>query len=100
MNDKYVRKILEYLSGSGARCFIITPIPSTREELESRRSWICNMIRDEQKNFPAVTLIEGESFFPPDDSLLCDQLHPNDKGMEVYAQGWINAVKSSGIIFI
>ena len=85
-------KTLQYLSNYNGKCFIITPIPTTREDLEAERGNICQAIRDVHAKYPAVTLVEGESFFPADDALLADKLHPNDKGMEVYARGLIDMI--------
>ena len=85
-------KVLEHLAGFAGKAFIITPIPAA-VDAEQNRELYSQMIRDEQKRFPQVTLIEGASFFPADASLFVDKLHPNDQGMQIYAQGLIKAIR-------
>lgn len=88
-------RTLQLLSEHDGKCFIITPIPTALAELECQRDRICQIIREEQAKYPRVVLVEGSSFFPADDSLLDDLLHPNDRGMEVYARGLINMIRGN-----
>ena len=87
-------QVLEMLNDFPGRSFIVTPISSTREELEEGIKVISGIIREEHKKFPRVNLIEGTSFFPADDALLCDQLHPNDEGMAIYGKALIEALRN------
>ena len=84
-----LRRLAEY----GKPALVITPIPTTRSELEDQRKVLADIIRKEVQNFPALTLLDGDSFFPQDDELLCDKLHPNDKGMQVYAAALIQTLQ-------
>lgn len=45
------------------------------------------------KAFAQVTFISGEALMPRDESLFFDGLHPNDKGMAVYAENLIAQLK-------
>ena len=84
--------VLKLLNEFAGKSIIITPIPATAEAEENRERY-SDIIREECKLYPQVTLLEGSDFFPEDASLLCDGLHPNDQGMEVYANGLIKAIK-------
>ena len=86
------RQVLEMLNNFPGKSFIVAPISSTREDLREGIESICGIIRDEHKKFPRVKLIEGRSFFPADDELLCDKLHPNDKGMALYGKALTEAI--------
>lgn len=79
-------KVLELLDRFPGKSFIIVPIPSVRIDGVAREK-ICQIIRDEQKKFPGVTLIEGADFYPAQDEFFVDGLHPNDEGMKIYAEG-------------
>ena len=89
------RQVLEMLDKFPGRSFIVTPISSTREDLLDGIECIAEIIRDEHKKFPRVKLIDGQSFFPADDELLCDKLHPNDKGMELYGKALTEAIMNA-----
>lgn len=89
---KECNEALQALSRFAGRKIIITPIPSTIA-VEAQRETYSNIIREEQSKFPDVELLEGSSFFPADPDLYADGLHPNNKGMQIYAQGLIKAVK-------
>ena len=78
------KKVLELLEGFSGKAFIVVPIPNMKLDQELRESY-CRIIREEQKAFPKVTLIEGAEFYPAQDELFVDGTHPNDKGMAVYA---------------
>ena len=78
------KKVLELLEGFSGKAFIVVPIPNMKLDQELRESY-CRIIREEQKSFPKVTLIEGADFYPAQDELFVDGTHPNDKGMAVYA---------------
>ena len=80
------RKVLELLDGFSGKAFIVVPIPSMNVNPEGRAT-ICSIIREEHKNFPKVTLIEGADFYPADPAFFVDGTHPNDKGMAIYADG-------------
>ena len=88
------RSVLEMLNGFSGKSIIITPIPSTRDDLEEKRGEICQIIREEQQKFPRVNLLEGDDFFPQSDDYLCDQLHPNDAGMAVYGKAIIEKIRN------
>ena len=88
-------KMMQLVNNFAGKSFVITPIPTGMDNLEAERDHICQMIRDVHKKYPKVVLVEGESFFPADPSLLCDGVHPNDKGMEVYAQGLIKMIRDN-----
>ena len=90
---KRLVEVMTMLNEYPAKAVVITPIPTTLEHLEKQRPWICQTFRDVQADFPGITLIEGESFFPADNDLVVDGLHPNDRGMEVYAAGLIEALR-------
>jgi len=89
------RQVLEMLDKFPGRSFIVTPISSTHEDLLDGIEVISGIIRDEHKKFPRVKLIDGQSFFPADDELLCDKLHPNDKGMELYGKALTEAIMNA-----
>ena len=87
------RQVLEHLNNFAGKSLIITPIPAM-VELEERREEYCQIIREEQKSFPRVTLLEGSSFYPAGrEELYADKLHPNDEGMKIYAEGLIKALR-------
>ena len=44
------------------------------------------IIREELEKFPGIIAVEGEAFYPAEDSFFADGTHPNDKGMELYAE--------------
>ena len=79
-------KLLELLDRFAGKAFIVVPIPNMNVSAEGRTN-ICNIIREEQKNFPKVTLIEGADFYPAKAELFVDGTHPNDEGMAIYAEG-------------
>ena len=86
-------KVLEYLNGFAGKSFMIVPIPTTIPDVEKFREEYSQIIRDEQKRFPRVTLIEGAEFYPGEEELFVDGVHPNDQGMEIYARGLIKALR-------
>lgn len=90
------RAALELLKNFPGKSFIVTPIPSCNY-VEPRREPYCRIIREEYSklNGTPTTLLEGESFFPADEKLMIDQLHPNDAGMIVYAEALADAVKKA-----
>ena len=90
---KRLIKVMTMLSKYAGKTAVITPIPTTLEHLEKQRPQLCQTFREIHRDFPEITLIEGESFFPADPALLVDGLHPNDRGMEVYAAGLIEALR-------
>ena len=77
-------KVLQLLSDFSGKAFIVVPIPNMKVEDELYESY-CEIIRDEQKKFPTVTLIEGSSFYPHKEEYFVDGTHPNDEGMKIYA---------------
>ena len=80
------RKVLELLDGFSGKAFMVVPIPNMNVNAEGRAT-ICSIIREEHKNFPKVTLIEGADFYPADPAFFIDGTHPNDEGMAIYAEG-------------
>ena len=86
-------KVLEYLNDFAGRSFMIVPIPTTISDVEKYRDEYSQIIRDEHKRFPRVTLIEGSDFYPGQNELFVDGVHPNDQGMEIYARGLVNALR-------
>ena len=77
---------MEILGSFPGKAFIIVPIPCMTADPATREKF-CAAIRDAQKNFPNVTLIEAADFYPADSELFVDGIHPNDRGMEIYADG-------------
>ena len=78
------RKVFELLENFPGKSFFVVPLPTTKVDPVCREEY-CRMIRDEHTAFPGVTLIEGADFYPADDAYFVDGLHPNDKGMALYA---------------
>ncbi len=86
-------KILSAISNFAGKAVIISPIPAMTE-FESRRPIYSNIVREEAAKFPKVKLLDGDQFFPANRAeLYADGVHPNDKGMKIYATGLIQAVK-------
>ena len=85
------RKVLELLDGFSGKAFIVVPIPSLAIPPEKQEEY-CAVIREEQKGFSRVKLIEGKSFYPWKGEVFADGTHPNDEGMEIYAQGLAEAM--------
>ena len=83
---------LAKFADNGGKAFIVAPIP-TLDSFEERRLLYSQMIMEEHKNFPQVTLIKGDSFYPADAEFFADKVHPNDAGMKVYAQAVIKAIR-------
>ena len=79
-------KVLALLDKFAGKAFIITPISNTNISAAERKP-ICDIIREEHKNFPGVTLIEGAEIVPERADLFVDGTHPNDEGMKIYAEG-------------
>lgn len=77
-------RVLQLLDNFAGKAFIVVPIPNMKVEDELYNSY-CQIIRDEQKKFPEVTLIEGASFYPHKEEYFVDGTHPNDEGMKIYA---------------
>ena len=85
-------KVLELLDGFAGRSFLVVPIPNMNVSPEGRET-ICRIIREEHKNYPNVTLIEGESFYPAKSEFFVDGTHPNDEGMQIYAENLAKIMK-------
>ena len=79
-------RVLELLDKFSGKAFIIVPIPNMKID-NAIREGFCQIIREEQKKFPKVTLIEGADFYPAREDLFVDLTHPNDEGMKIYAEG-------------
>lgn len=79
------RRVLELLKDFSGKSFIIVPIPNMNVDAESREA-LCRIIREEQRAFPEVTIIEGASFYPACNEFFVDGTHPNDEGMKIYAE--------------
>lgn len=89
------RSVLTMLNNFSGKAFIVTPLPCA-VEAEKLRSVYSQIIREEQQKFPAVQLIEGCDILPLDTSLLCDNLHPNNRGMQVYAKNMAGVLRQAG----
>ena len=59
------------------------------EKLEFYRQ----IIRDEKQKYPKIALLEGTSFYPAEAELFVDGVHPNDEGMQIYANALTKAIK-------
>ena len=79
------RRVLELLKDFAGKAFIVVPIPNMNVNPESREA-LCRIIREEQKAFPEITLIEGAAFYPASADFFVDGTHPNDEGMKIYAE--------------
>ena len=87
------RKTLELLNNFNGKSFFVVPIPCLKVEPE-RRELYCDIIREEHRDFSRVKLINGANFFPADEELFADGTHPNDRGMQIYADGLAEAIVS------
>ncbi|QSH41675.1 GDSL-type esterase/lipase family protein [Lentisphaerota bacterium ZTH] len=84
----------------GTGCFVITPIPwATRKSpnesgfyLEDYRQ----VIRKVAAEFPHFKVIEGPELVPDDPTYFVDDLHPNDKGMSLFAENLKKKLEESG----
>lgn len=85
-------KILELLSNFKGKSFIVIPISCLKIELEKSEPYR-QIIREELKKFPKVTGIEGPEFYPAEEDLFIDRIHPNDKGMALYAENLARIIR-------
>lgn len=85
-------KVFEILENFSGKAFFVVPLPTTKVDPERREEY-CNIIREEHSSFPGVTLIEGADFYPADDAYFADGIHPNDRGMALYADSLARIMK-------
>ena len=82
---KETRKTLQLLDGFSGKAFVIVPIPCLNDAAGKSQAYR-QIIREELEKFPGIIAVEGEAFYPAEDSFFADGTHPNDKGMELYAE--------------
>jgi lysophospholipase L1-like esterase len=92
--EKATAKTLEVLvSREGAEVFVITPIPwADRTDPNEIGIYVENyreIIRKVADGMDRVTIIEGSKLVPDDPEMYVDNIHPNDKGMSLYAENLI-----------
>lgn len=83
---------LKLLAEFPGKAVVVTPIPALTvdaEKLEVYRQ----IIRDEKQHYPQIALLEGTSFYPAEANLFVDGVHPNDEGMQIYANALTKAIK-------
>ncbi|MFA6290257.1 MAG: SGNH/GDSL hydrolase family protein [Victivallales bacterium] len=91
-------QMLNYLSmRKDSQIYLITPIPwagrsepnSLGLQLEEYR----RMLKTVAAGFKNVCLINGTQLVPDDSSYFVDNIHPNDKGMGIYAKKLLQKIK-------
>lgn len=85
-------KIMELLSKYSGMAVFVTPIYCATIAPEKKKPYR-DIIFEEQTKFPSVKVVDGDVIFPADASLLIDGVHPNDQGMQAYADGLVAALK-------
>ena len=83
---------MKHLADFPGKAIVVTPIPALTvdtEKLEVYRQ----IIRDEKQKYPKIALLEGTSFYPAEADLFVDGVHPNDEGMQIYADALTQAIR-------
>ncbi|MCF6176413.1 MAG: SGNH/GDSL hydrolase family protein [Victivallaceae bacterium] len=84
-----VELLAELTKRDNCKIALITTIPwperSTSNDLGLHIEAYRDALRQTTAKFPTVTLIEGSELIPEDATLFVDNIHPNNQGMQVYA---------------
>lgn len=85
-------RTMELLSRFSGQAVFVTPIYCATVEAEKKNLYR-DIIFEEQLKYPKNYVINGDEIFPADEKLLIDGVHPNDQGMQAYAEGLTGALK-------
>ncbi len=85
------RKVLALLDGFPGKAFIVAPLPAFFQGAEKRPVY-SRIISECVEKHPEITLLDGSQFFPCDEELFVDGIHPNDQGMMIYADSLVKAI--------
>ena len=84
---------MKLLAEFPGKALVITPIPALTVDAE-KLEFYRQIIRDEKQKYPRIALLEGTSFYPAEAELFVDGVHPNDEGMQIYAQAIVKAIQT------
>ena len=87
------QKVLALLDGFPGKAFVVAPIPAFFQGAEKRPVY-SRIISECVEKHPEITLLDGSQFFPGREELFVDGIHPNDQGMQIYADALVNAIYS------
>lgn len=88
------RGLLEALtSREGASIYMLTPIPWLSGPEGNNLEEYREIIRKVAADFDQVTVIEGTDLVPAESEYLADGCHPNDTGMQVFAENLLAKIR-------
>ena len=85
-------RTMELLSRFSGQAVFVTPIYCATVDAKKKNLYR-DIIFEEQLKYPKNYVINGDEIFPADEKLLIDGVHPNDQGMQAYAEGLTGALK-------
>lgn len=85
-------RTMELLSRFSGQAVFVTPIYCATVDAKKKNLYR-DIIFEEQLKYPKSYVINGDEIFPADEKLLIDGVHPNDQGMQAYAEGLTGALK-------
>ena len=87
--DQSIRLLDELVKRVDSKIVLLTPVPwagrtepnASNLQLEEYRE----VLRQLVPAYPQTLLLEGPEIIPDDQEMFCDDVHPNNRGMQVYA---------------